>query len=252
MASDKKFSLLRSVLRALGLSQEACDEVVNWIVDLLTGESKPDAATADPFPYRLQEHFLTPAELRFFQVLRAATGDHAVLCAKVGLADLFRVHSDDQSRYRIYSNKIDRKHVDFVLCDPATMRPLVTIELDDKSHRRADRRARDAFVDGVFQAAGLPLLHVPVKASYAVTDLAAQVAPYLSAMPQPAAVTEAPASDAAPCCPQCGSVMVLRTARKGANTGQRFWGCSAYPTCRSMLPYTGMGTDSLRPARETR
>lgn len=33
-------------------------------------------------------------------------------------------------------------------------------------------------------------------------------------------------------CPKCGSSMVLRTARRGANAGNQFWGCSAYPRCR--------------------
>lgn len=35
-----------------------------------------------------------------------------------------------------------------------------------------------------------------------------------------------------PLCPRCGSTMVKRTARKGANAGSAFWGCSAYPKCR--------------------
>lgn len=33
-------------------------------------------------------------------------------------------------------------------------------------------------------------------------------------------------------CPRCGSAMVLRTAKQGANTGRQFWGCSAFPRCR--------------------
>jgi restriction system protein len=35
-----------------------------------------------------------------------------------------------------------------------------------------------------------------------------------------------------PECPLCGSAMVKRTARKGANAGSEFWGCSTYPGCR--------------------
>ena len=38
-------------------------------------------------------------------------------------------------------------------------------------------------------------------------------------------------------CPICGSEMVLRTAKKGQNAGQQFWGCSAFPKCRSTKPY---------------
>lgn len=33
-------------------------------------------------------------------------------------------------------------------------------------------------------------------------------------------------------CPQCGSKLVLRTAKKGSNTGKSFYGCSAFPKCR--------------------
>jgi restriction system protein len=35
-----------------------------------------------------------------------------------------------------------------------------------------------------------------------------------------------------PACPICGASMVLRTARKGAHVGSRFWGCSGYPACK--------------------
>ncbi len=42
-----------------------------------------------------------------------------------------------------------------------------------------------------------------------------------------------PGSD--PICPRCGSAMVLRKARRGANAGNTFWGCSTYPQCRGTL-----------------
>jgi len=38
----------------------------------------------------------------------------------------------------------------------------------------------------------------------------------------------------APVCPRCGSEMVRRAARQGANAGQSFWGCSKYPSCRGI------------------
>ena len=38
----------------------------------------------------------------------------------------------------------------------------------------------------------------------------------------------------APSCPQCGSEMVKRTARKGGNAGGEFWGCSKFPACRGV------------------
>jgi hypothetical protein len=39
----------------------------------------------------------------------------------------------------------------------------------------------------------------------------------------------------APACPKCGSAMVRREAKRGANVGSVFWGCSNYPKCRSII-----------------
>ena len=35
-------------------------------------------------------------------------------------------------------------------------------------------------------------------------------------------------------CPVCNSPMVKRTARRGANAGGEFWGCSRYPGCKGV------------------
>ncbi|MFO7323096.1 MAG: topoisomerase DNA-binding C4 zinc finger domain-containing protein [Chloroflexota bacterium] len=118
-----------------------------------------------------------------------------------------------------------------------------------KSHERPDRRERDAFVDGVFAAAKLPLLHVPVRRSYAMAELEALLAPHLGttrAQVQKISI-EKPAqanpsnnvrqAQVTMMCPKCGGEMVLRTAKSGANAGSKFWGCSNFPRCRTMLPY---------------
>lgn len=39
-------------------------------------------------------------------------------------------------------------------------------------------------------------------------------------------------------CSNCGRAMVLRTAKKGANSGNKFWGCSGYPSCRTVQKIT--------------
>ena len=39
-----------------------------------------------------------------------------------------------------------------------------------------------------------------------------------------------------PTCPDCGSNMVSRLARRGRNAGGNFWGCSRYPACLGKRP----------------
>ena len=46
------------------------------------------------------------------------------------------------------------------------------------------------------------------------------------------------AGDAERSCQQCGSPMVLRTAKQGANAGGQFWGCTAYPRCKGVQRIT--------------
>ncbi|WP_028238120.1 nuclease-related domain-containing protein [Stutzerimonas azotifigens] len=35
-------------------------------------------------------------------------------------------------------------------------------------------------------------------------------------------------------CPKCGSALLIRTVKAGPKQGQQFWGCSAFPRCRSV------------------
>jgi restriction system protein len=49
-------------------------------------------------------------------------------------------------------------------------------------------------------------------------------------------------SEAPRICPRCGSELALRTAKKGANAGSRFWGCAAFPNCRHTEPAEQSGT----------
>lgn len=38
-----------------------------------------------------------------------------------------------------------------------------------------------------------------------------------------------------PLCPICSCEMIKRTARKGKNAGNTFWGCSQFPNCRGVI-----------------
>ena len=96
-------------------------------------------ARAVDLPYRQRDDFLSPAEFSFYRVLCTVVGNQGVVCPKVNLADIFYVARPNENQ--AYRNKIDRKHVDFLICDPGTMKPRVGIELDDASHGRRPARS---------------------------------------------------------------------------------------------------------------
>ncbi len=38
-------------------------------------------------------------------------------------------------------------------------------------------------------------------------------------------------------CPKCGSIMVIRESKRGENMGQKFWGCSQFPKCKTIINF---------------
>jgi len=122
------------------------------------------------FPYLRRESLVTKPELKFYRSLIKAAQDDFEIFAMVRIADLLVVDPELPSK-RVWLNKILAKHIDFVLCDPATLQPLVCIELDDPSHNRPERIERDIFLNKAFESAGLPLLRIATQASYHAKEL---------------------------------------------------------------------------------
>ncbi len=233
--SNGKLSFLKTILKPLGLSDGAIDKTIDFISDLLF--EKEETAAQIEYPYHLVDEFASPAELNFFFNLKSVVGDSAQIFSKVKLSDLFFAKTGDYGKNRSYTNRIDRKHIDFLLCDPKTLKPILGIELDDKSHQRPDRQERDDFVNHVFEAAKLPLMHVSVQRGYSQSELKSKIAAFLSgshvSSEQPKQLQDTP-----PRCPKCGNEMILRTAKRGDNQGGKFWGCSKYPECHGVLEFT--------------
>lgn len=120
--------------------------------------------------YTLVPSVMTKAEMTFYLSLISTVGDKYTVMVKVRLADIITVKKSS-TNYMAHFGKIKAKHVDYLLCDKTDLKPLLAIELDDKSHQREDRIARDKLVDGIFKAVGLPVIHHPVKNTYSQSNL---------------------------------------------------------------------------------
>lgn len=125
-------------------------------------------------PYRVVPSLLTPAERRFYAALVTAIDPHMTICAKVRLADVLTL-PPGTPEWRAHFNRVQAKHLDFVLCNRDDLAPLLAIELDDSSHARSARRERDAFLNQACADAGLSVLRIPVQRSYTTVELAQRV-----------------------------------------------------------------------------
>jgi hypothetical protein len=194
----------------------------------------------EELPYRLRDDFLSPAEASFYRVLNQMVGEKMLIFPKVGLGDVFYVARPNVNQ--AFRNRIDRKHVDFLICRADSLAPYLAIELDDSSHKRTRQAERDAFVDEVYQAAGLPLVHVKASTSYDTRQLAEAFRAAISARVSPGPAAKMPPDvqpvpDAeAPLCSKCGVPMVLRVAKTGQHKGEAFFGCPNFPKCREVSP----------------
>jgi hypothetical protein len=203
---------------------------------ILTFFKRPkEKPSAEALPYRLRDDFLSPAEFSFYKVLNSIVGNQRVIQSKVRLADVFFVARPNENI--AYLNKIAQRHLDFLVCDATTMQPILGIELDDGSHQRSDRRERDSFVEQVFQAAGLPLLRVPVRHTYNSREIEDLITPLFKNRESAQGIAQPvvnPTVASPPLCPKCGIPMVIRTVAQGEYKGKQFYGCQNYPRCREM------------------
>jgi hypothetical protein len=221
--------------------------------------------------FQPREVLFTPAERSFLGVMEQALDSSYRVFGKVRLGDIVKpVKGLSNSRRTTAQNKINQKHVDFLICKSSDLAVVVVVELDDKSHEREDRAGRDQFVDRVLADAKIPVIHFSTKKGYALPEVRAKltesfafggaaaattVSKVVTALEKPASAQAAPAvqiseqqpapvhvepamstqETAAPVCPKCEVVMVKRQASKGPHAGKFFWACSAFPKCRQVM-----------------
>ena len=133
-----------------------------------------ETTTSETLPYQKKWYLLSPAERDFYDALRQAVEPGYLIFVKVRLLDLLWLPQNLSNR-QTHMNRVQAKHVDFVLCHPQTVAPALVIELDDASHQLPSTQERDIFLNEVLRVAGIPLLRVPVRKSFSAPALRSQI-----------------------------------------------------------------------------
>ena len=126
------------------------------------------------YRYNRKNFFLTRAEHECYDALVEAVGAEYRIFAQVHLPTLVD-HTVRGQDWRAALAHINRKSVDFVLCDKAYLSPKLAIELDDKSHERPDRQERDREVERILREAGVPLLRLENHGNFNPSELAQKI-----------------------------------------------------------------------------
>lgn len=113
--------------------------------------------------YEGKPYLLTKSENEFLKKLESEFPQYRFF-AQVRLADIMKVSKNiDRRNFYTHFNKISSKSVDFLACDKETNKIAFAVELDDPTHMKKDRQARDLFVNNAFEQAGIKLIRVPFK-----------------------------------------------------------------------------------------
>ncbi len=109
-------------------------------------------------PYR-RKYLLTKNEWLFYKRLKPLADRYGLgITAKIRLADLIEVDTEQTREFGRFFSRISSKHIDFGLVNPENMEVKFLIELDDSSHNRPDRMERDNFINKVCKKTGYVLI----------------------------------------------------------------------------------------------
>jgi hypothetical protein len=129
-------------------------------------------ALEQPPKYEKQTHLLTPAERSFMGALKLALQGEVLIMAQVGLQGIIDVKKGlTPGERQTALNKIQRKRIDFVICDPDDYSIYCAIELDDKSHSQKNRVERDQFLERALSGAGVVLHRFPAQRTYSIPEI---------------------------------------------------------------------------------
>jgi len=127
------------------------------------------------YTYIPKDSVMTLTEMDFFWILQKVVGDRYFIFPQVHLSALLDHRVKGQEwKYAFYH--INAKSVDYVLCSRTTLQPIYAIELDDSSHDRSDRVARDIEVERIFDEANVPLVRFRNYKTLSHVDIAKALA----------------------------------------------------------------------------
>lgn len=152
---------------------------------LIRGLIKNKKRKFDCSLYQKRGRVMNESEQALFINLQKILGDEYIVLSKVRIEDFVDVKRGEvsQSSHWGLRGRIKSRHVDFLVCDRATTKPLLAIELDGKSHNDLGRQVRDQFVNDLYKAINLPIEHIHVGGNF--LELSQKIKQILQKSPTP-------------------------------------------------------------------
>lgn len=134
-------------------------------------EDIPEVTTGEKiaYPYKLTQRIFSEKEGYFYRDVRPIADKLGLIVfTKMRVADLLYIPKGTENE-KAWFNRIKAKHIDFILVDRDYHIRLL-VEVDDPTHNRPDRQARDEEVNEMFRQQGLEVLHLRAWGRYYGAD----------------------------------------------------------------------------------
>lgn len=128
------------------------------VEDIISTSGKKTVCVEPEYQKRYQaKYLLTKAEWHEYKKLQRLAEENGLqICPKVRLLDIIEPRKGEED-YKALLNKVQSKHIDFLICDK-DLHIKAVLELDDGSHDRKDRQNRDEFVDLILTSVGYKVI----------------------------------------------------------------------------------------------
>jgi very-short-patch-repair endonuclease len=119
-------------------------------------------------PFYLKPKTMNGSEQAFYINLKKQIGEFYLILSKVRIEDFIGVKHGGLTKPERFGlrNKIKSRHVDFLICDLKTSRPLIAIEIDGASHNSYKGIKRDEMLDKIYKDINLEYVHIRVGSNF--------------------------------------------------------------------------------------
>lgn len=119
-------------------------------------------------PYSLRNSFLSTRDFAYFNVLKQVFDENNKIYPKVRLPQILN-HPGHDPQYRAHWSRVQRRFVDFLVCD-SNQKPILAIKFDPNANRKRGQPKDDVLEDAL-GAAELPLLRVAPANHYDLDEV---------------------------------------------------------------------------------
>jgi hypothetical protein len=127
--------------------------------------------------FEIREKFLSDIELSCYRLLCETLGDRGIVCPKPRVLESLRVLN--APKYLDDAMRIERKHVDFLVCDYESGHPLCAVQIDWWNEELGCYRSREHLLEQAFSRAGLPVAYIRSNQIPCVAELRQQIGDWI-------------------------------------------------------------------------